>query len=484
MIIDGVPFGEYAHVQSSLGWRSMEAFFAFLERKTGTTILFDRRRFPFGRADLAEVHRIASLMHGAKIIDSYNRLASLLPDEPPIKSWTCRLANKNIGDEKFTGGASVDNDSDALYAALAEALERYLWYTQTDYFVKPIRTTTVGIARRGRYIPPERFMGFSAEQRALDPKLTLAPDATYLWIQGTSLQSGKKVYVPAQVVSAAARSREKSHREPLIKMVTTIGLATWPEQNEARLRGALECIERDAYTILWLNQLTLPRISLGSLRKKNPALDLLLARSERYGLKIHVIQLLTDAPAHAILAVAEDARGHAPRFAFGLKAHRSLPHAIEKAVLEALRARRRSRVDAARGKTWDARTPVEKIGHSERTLYWAEKYNAEKLTWITRGNEIEAVAAPWESDTSDKHLERIIAWCRTKNYECVALSHGTSKANPTKWHVEMIVMPDLQPAYLYEWMRHVTGPRLTAIPRQFGYKPRETPYLEGPHPFA
>ena len=471
-------------MQSNARWRSVAAFMAFLERQTGATVLFDRRRFPYGRADIAEASSIASLLHKANIIDSYSSLVSILPDEPPIKSWICRLARESVGEDKFTGGASVESDAEALYAALAEALERYLWYTQTDYFVKPVRATTAEIARRGLYMAPERFVGFSKEQRALDPKLALAPDATYLWIQGTSMQSGKKIYTPAQVASAATRAKKENRGEPLIRMITTIGLATWPEQNEARLRGALECIERDAYTIMWLNQLTLPRISLASSRKQSPAIDLLFEQCERYGLKIHAVQLLTDAPTHVILAVVEDTSECAPRFSLGLKAHRSLSHAIEKALLEALRARRTYRARVDRGYAWDPKTPVEKIGHVDRTFYWAAKENADKLTWITKGDEIEPLAAPWEDDTADQHLEKITDWCRAKNYECVAVSPGTSKANPTGWYVEVVVMPDLQPAYLDESKQHITGPRLTDIPQQFGYTPRATPYVEGPHPFA
>src|SRR3989344_484463 len=101
MIIDGTPFGEYTRTRA--GSRPIDAFMAFIEKKTGATVVFDRRRFPHGRADLSEAHRIASLLHEEKIIDSFSRPAPL-HDEPPIKSWMCRLASKVADEDTFTGG--------------------------------------------------------------------------------------------------------------------------------------------------------------------------------------------------------------------------------------------------------------------------------------------------------------------------------------------------------------------------------------------
>ena len=478
MIIDGVSYREFAEkVLSESKYKIILPFVELIERKLGAKVIFDLQNIPFGRYDLADPLQIAYLFKKEGILEWFGYVDPL-PDEPPFRLWK-GSHGKEAG--KQVGGGSLTDDRAALFAVLGEALERYLWRTQQDYFVKSVHTTSEEIARKGAFIDPRRFSGFSSEQRGGNPEWKLNEDSSFLWIQGVSLITSKKTYVPAQTASAAISPRHE--REPTIRMQTTVGLATWPTLAEARLKGALEVIERDAYMIMWLNQLTLPRIALAPLRSEHPAIDMLLKRCEQYRLKVHAIRMLTDAPTHAICVVLEDESWHAPRFAFGLKAHRSLPRAIEGAALEALRARRSYRKHFQNGGTWDPNTPVEKIGHRERTYYWGHGDNAKQLEFLIEGEEKET-SAEWENDTPEQHLQRIIDWCKKSQYECVSVSLGKSAKNPTPWSVEMVVMPDLQATYLRESLQHLGGTRLKSIPEKFGYTSRPEPHTDTPHPYC
>jgi ribosomal protein S12 methylthiotransferase accessory factor len=354
---------------------------------------------------------------------------------------------------------------------------------ERDYFRRPILSTARELASRYPILAPERFVGFSEKQRLTDPDLALAADAKFLWIQGVSLVTGKKTYVPAQQVSAAHRPFSVTPREPMIRRLITNGLATWPTYAGARLAGALECLEREAYMVMWFNQLTLPRAKLPSLRARSSTLDTLIARCERYGLKVHVVPMLTDAPTHAVCAVLEDASAVGPRFVLGLKANRSLTRAAEGAILEALRARRFTRREDA-AKYFDPGKGVDAIGHRGRIYYWAIPEHAKHLEFLTKGEEKEFPEAAWENDMIEQHLQRVTTWCRDKRYECVAVSLGTSKKNPIPWHVEMVIIPELQPTHLTENFRHLGGERLKSVPEQFGYRARETPFIERPHPYC
>ena len=455
----------------------MRPFVELVESQLGAKVLFDLHTIPKGRYDLIEPFAIAEMFKKNGILQYYDQWPSL-PDEPPLRQWTGVPHEKNLD---AVSGASFDSDTAAFFAMLGEALERYLWFKMTDYFDKPVRATTLEIARKGQFIAPERFCGFSAEQRRANEEWTLHADAVYQWTRGVSLVSGKKVYLPAQAVSKAIVPKEEG--EPLIRAITTNGLATSPTKLGARLAGILEIIERDAYMIMWLNQLTLPRIALGKLASEDPSIHHLIQKCEQYRLKLHAVRLLTDVPTYAICVVLEDVSGHAPRFAFGLRSHRSLPDAIQGAALEALRARRGYRAYFRAGGSWDPATPVDKIGHIERRFYWGSGNNAAGLEFIIKGTE-EQTSAIWENDTEEQHFQRIVEWCRNKEYECIAVDLGRSAANPTPWHVEMMVMPDMQAMYLREWVRLLGGERLREVPQQYGYAPRPEPFVDAPHPFC
>lgn len=474
MIIDGAP-ATVAPENAPLSQRAVAAFLAFIERRLGVIAVRNIRDFSESSLLGAELEKARTLGE-AGIIKEFGRSPSFA-DEPKIKSW---YAICNNSSSHQVGGSTWRDEAAALGATLSEAVERYIWYTQDDYFVKSRTASVREIARKGPFVAPEQFSGYRDEEREAKSNRTLRQDAEYLWIQGDSLVTGAPTYVPAQTVSGM---RSLTAAEPQIRRQTTNGLASWTTRSGAQLRGVLEIIEREAYMIMWLNQLTLPRIPLQSL--EDPELQGAIAACERYGLKPHAIRLLTDAPTYSVAVVLEDVMSEvAPRFSIGLNAHHSLPVAIRKAMTEALRARRGYRLWADAGNTWDTSTPVEDIGHRERVYYWGVPENAKKLEFMIRGEEKPLQPEVWDLDTDEQHRTRIIEWCRAKHIECISVSLGTSAKNPTAFFIEMVVMPQLQPTYLTEATRALGGTRWSEVPRLFGHKPRAQPFTDAPHPFS
>ncbi len=476
MVIEGVrPFDTKSEnvAEKALGY-----FIEFIEKRLGVSVIRPIRAFPYDRPDLGAEFLTADVLKEHGIIKNLSQ-AILFPDEPPIKRW---WAICNDAANHSAGGASFRSDADALRSTLAEALERYVWTEARDRFVGP-RMSVAEIATRGQFIAPERFAGFSSEQRAADPALYIEPTSVFLWTRGHSLVTGKDTYVPAQTISGVRDIRMWGNKkEPLIRTPITTGIATWTEKKPAQLQGALEIIERDAYMIWWLNQLHLPRIAISNVCKNDTLLAEAVERCARYRLKTHVVRLLTDAPAFSICVVLEDTSNNAPRFAFGLKTHRSLARAIEGAMLEALRARAAYRTWAT-SNVWDVRIPVRDIGHIDRIYYWGVPEHAQRLEELLAGPEQEPQHEIWENDTAEEHLERIVTWCRNVGYEFVTVSLGTSSLNPTGWSVEAVVIPELQPTYLFEKVRSLGGRRLKDIPERFGFASRP-PFTDAPHPFA
>lgn len=472
MLIEGIPYREYV-IQRHLSRKNAAIlnFLEYLERKMGILCLSPTAGTPEGKVELIEPFAVARTLMDNGIIKSLRR-AEEWPDEPQLNHWQCTLKH---GVWSTTAGMSLDDPS-AIYAALAGGLERYLWLNEYDYFEDPVSRTAKQMASgHTSYLQPDRFV------ENFNLNADLQNEQSFVWVRGTSLTDGSKIYIPAQSVSGAYYPG--FNRKHIITERTTSGLATWPTQEGARLRGILERVEHDAYMIMWLNQLILPRIGLDNLISGNKSLADLVERCVRYRLRIHAIRMLTDAPTNAVCVIVEDMSGTSPRFTVGLKAHRSMTACVESATLEALRARRSYRTSAQGASASDQETPVIETGQKDQIFDWSNPHNAKKLESLISGNETTYEEEVWKTDSEGEHLRRLLDWCRAKAYPCISVAVGQSKSNPTKWHVERIIMPDLHPLHSIEKQRVTEGSRLRDIPLQFGKKPLDTVFTTVPHPF-
>lgn len=484
MLKDSIPFDRLwleTHGSSRTA-QTVVSFIRFLERRLGAQFVYDSARIGYASPELTDLFELAEALRKCGVILSYGK-KSKLTDEPPIAHWYAICANE---ERNLTAGSSPDNERLAFTSALAEAIERYVWFESTDQF-PTLRSATVGtMAKGGETILPERFVGYSSAQRKGNSRLQWGPESQFTWVKGYSWTKEKSIWMPAQIVSGhkTLRAFSKLSVEPSIRASITTGLATHPKRTHALLGGALEIIERDAYSIMWLNQLSLPRFDLTALALQRESLARLLARCRRYRLEPHAIRLSTDAPTYAVCAVLEDTTGTLPRFSVGLKANRDPALAVERAILEALRAHQGTRVrKLSRDTTWDPHKKANAITQYERLQYWAEEGRADRLAFLIQGDVLPLKKEAWEQDTDEEHLARLIAWCRARGYELASVSFTRAKANIPGWHIEFVVIPELQPLHYFEGLPYVGGTRLEEIPRQFGYMPRE-PYLDDPHPFA
>lgn len=469
---------------SSRSAHAIVAFIRFLERRLGAEFVYDKAHIGYESLTLTRLFELAETLRTQGILRSYTR-GSRLSDEPRIAYWRTTYA-AGTGIFEQSGGNTLDDQPLALTKALAEAIERNAWFTY-DAFPAMRSATLAEMDADEQFVSPRRFAAFTDEQRAAHARLNYRPTDSFSCIKGYSWTREKAVWLPAQVVSGETRYKafSPSSREPAIRSAITTGLATHPDRMQALLSGALEVIERDAYIITWLNQLSAPRIDLIQAARESDSLARLLALCRRYRLEPHAIRLPTDAPACVIGAVLEDTTGSLPRFSLGLKAGGNQATVIEGAILEALRMHQGTRKrKQSPHSDWDPSTKPADIKQHDRLMYYAEKDHGNRLAFLIKGPVRAFKKEAWEDDTPEQHFGRIVEWCRKRGYELASVSLAGAPANIPGWSIEFVVIPELQPLYYTEKLPHIGGSRLQEIPRSFGFESRKQPYLDAPHPFA
>jgi ribosomal protein S12 methylthiotransferase accessory factor len=423
---------------------------------------------------LRVIRHVQKSMRSAGILD---RIELQRPDFNYSFSWLVNARYRTAGGVKVASGQSFRSSSDALLKALGETTERLVWLDAQDYFLESVTSTFSDIASTRPAVSPEIFSGFSTTQRAQNSGLTLRDSDRYLWIQGYSHVLKKTVWLPAQTVSGAYnRRRDDGTVEPLLRASTSCGVAAHETNTSAIRSGILELIERDAFMVMWLNQLTLPRIDLTALQMRSRRVADIIDSCMRRGITLHCISLITDAPAHALCVVAESTH-IPPQYSFGLRSDSNFETAFESAALEALRGRYAVRYF---GSLPENEVPQDIRDH---LLHWASPEHSSSLSFLIHGPIRAEPNAPWEGESAELHLNRLIDWCSDKSYECISVDLSNSRKNYSPWRVHSVVIPQLHPYYIRESLPHLWSKRLTEIPLAFGYTPRETPFRDSPHPF-
>lgn len=466
--------------------RAILAFVNFIEKRLGAEFVYDLARIRYEPLTLVPLLNLAEKLRALGVIQSYGRKRSGIsgfPDEPKVSHWYAKYATSTDA-YNWSGGSSLEHDELALVKTLAEAIERNAWYRH-DTFPR-IRSASINdLKDSDDFLYPQSFVGFTKHQRDTISRLRFDSNTSFKWVRGHSWTRNRPVWVPAQIVSGkeGLKAFSKSSHEPVIRTSITTGLATHPNRKSALLLGAFECIERDAFMITWLNQLTPPRVDIHSLCTQHDVLARLVAKCRQYRLEPYAIYLPTDAPAYAIAVVLEDMTGSLPRFSVAMKSGRALGSTIEGALLEALRIRISTRDMMLSQDNWDKDRQASDIGHLDRFLYWTEYNRAEQLMFLIKGDVRTTQNEAWEQYDDETHFSRIVEWCMQKHYELTSVDFTDAIANVPNWHIEFVVIPELQPLHLSERYPYTGGARLHDIPKLFGYSSRE-PYLKHPHPFA
>jgi ribosomal protein S12 methylthiotransferase accessory factor len=256
--------------------------------------------------------------------------------DPPHFRVTCEVARgaellgSPLDHLAGVGGEGLSR-GEAAAAAVGEALERYsATYVPHDRIV-----LATALELGPAAVEPGRFALFSPAQHAT-PGFAFRPftaDTRVPWVAGRSLPDGADAWLPAELVFLGDPPRDGDAR---IAYATSSGMACAEDADDALVRGLCEILERDAFTIVWANRLSLPHLDW-SADERIDELDRRLFAST--GLAYSALDLSAFHGLPSVLAVVRAPAGYPGALGVGAGTAPTVKRAWWKALSEAFASR-------------------------------------------------------------------------------------------------------------------------------------------------
>jgi len=365
----------------------------------------------------------------------------------------------------------LDDDALARTVAVAEAAERY---AGREHDIPVMRCAAADL--EGPVIDLARLPRCSDREYA-DPGCPLTPfdpAAPIGWVYGTDLHTFERTWVPAVMACYGARPRSAAER--FWYQIST-GYAVHTDPVEAVLRAIMELIERDAIAILWLQQLSLPRVH-----------DSLLTASSRYLLdwsaRHFVETLIFDAtsdlgvPTAYCLQVSE----HDPLAAQSVSCAtgRTITEAAEKALVDTVTVRSICYTDEPLVEDY------RKFGSIfEGARFMARPERADAFSFLTDAPARWQDPPPPVPAGAVASLSWLLRALAQADMQVITVDRTTDELRRVGLTAVAAIIPDLQPMTLHPLARYLGHPRLFSAPAKLGYRSRpEEEINPWPQPFA
>lgn len=413
---------------------------------------------------------------------------STLPGEPnfPIYSSSLGDVNQvlNLSSHWLKGrlsvgalnGAGGDVDPDlSRIKAIAEGLERYsscvyderqfIWATAEELGDEALDLDTLPRC--------------SATELAHARCPVLAPDksAPLRWVRGISLTDSRPIWIPAILVYLQITPLSAGER---IAMPISTGCAAHLTLEQALLSGLFEVIERDSISLVWLQQLNLPRIELDEV----PAwLEGFIAHNEA---SRDVTQIFFDATTELGIPTVYSLQlspGNDMLAALVMCSTELDPAvAIAKVMRESASSRIAMQQPRALPESWDEFIDVFHgavyMGHRDRLPAYDFLVNSTDVRPLSE-MPVQATGSPRQD------LRNVLSRLSSRGMEAFAVDLTTDEAKRAGMWVVKTIVPALQPLSFSYRARYLGHPRLYQAPQLMGYRARpESEINLWPQPFA
>lgn len=382
---------------------------------------------------------------------------------------------------RHNGGAALTRER-ATICAIGEGVERYCAGMYDSDSLIQARVEDLG----DRCIDPRQFVLFSHRQYSREdfPLARPTEDTVFRWVEGYSLTRDTDVYVPACFVYVPYHFL--SRREFVTVPIST-GLACGTSREEAVLRGIYEVVERDSFSITWLNRMPMPRLSIDNHRSAD--LATVMERFREVGLDLCLNLATTDLQIPVVITLALDNSGAGPASVIAARADFDIEYAITRSLEETAQTRLWAK-QLVRDKPDFAPKPGfgNIVSGEDHVRLFANPDMRQHLRFLTDApygaNPGSLEPPPQEGVTA--RVARCVSILASSGYEVIAVDVTTSDVAEVGFHVVRVLIPGLQPLDMdFNW-RYLGGRRLYEVPMRMGFTDHVTSEEElnaVPHPF-
>jgi len=380
-----------------------------------------------------------------------------------------------------TPGGTSFRVEDSVARALFETIERYCGaFVDRERMIcsKPVSEEFL----YGDSLP--LYADFQYEQEGW-PFRQLTGNSRIWWVEGQSLFTGRRVFVPAVLVYVPYHST--SQEEAIGPSVSTGMAASWSWES-ACLAGLLEVCERDAFAIMWMNSLSMPRIKPHPSSKLAQELKTILP----FGSSVEFVNITNDLGVPTVVAVFHYSYLGKPLVTVGAASKPSLYQACEKAFAEAANgyARVVSQLNDPK-RTWYPAPDFSNVTDWEwhSLLYGIRPELQGALSFMTASAEQQFVNPESDAPTLDDRdaLQALLARLKGKFNDIVAVELTTRDFAELGVSAVRIMVPEaipLHPDHRYPRLGHR---RLYQVPHLLGFSEGNTTpetLNKDPHPFS
>jgi ribosomal protein S12 methylthiotransferase accessory factor len=370
---------------------------------------------------------------------------------------TAFAGQRNFGS---TAGSSSKRER-ALAKALGEAIERYCSaiYDPDEFIMSSYRDAPHGA------IHPSTLALYSEEQYA-NPQFPFARFSTDLpvrWTTSIDLTDEQVVFVPASMVNVPYYFGPGE--APILQPISS-GLACHTTYEKAAINGICEVVERDSFTLAWMQCFSPPSIDLNSL--DGECLDI-VGRFERTGREIALLDITRDTRIPTVLAIQLSDHAEVPGFVVAAATAPRAAIAVRKSLEELALTSHYMQGLHTSNLLGGARPPQNVVTQDDHLRFWCYHENKALATFLfNRLGTTRCVSLSDKNDiTSDNDaaiLKELVSRITNRGYRVLISDVTTEEMIRLHLFVVRAIIPGFHPLFIGHDFRALGGTRLRSAP--------------------
>lgn len=297
--------------------------------------------------------------------------------------------------------------------------------------------------------------------------------------------------------------------DEFVTIPISTGLACGSSYEDAVLREIYEVVERDSFSITWLNQMQMPRLEIDN--PKNPELSAVIEAFKEVGLDLCVNFAITDLEIPVVITLSLDNSGAGPASVIAARADFDIEYAIMRSLEETAQTRlsvkqlMRDRLfpqtfESLRFWLWVKQLMRDRPNFAPREGFtnivdgkdhvqlFASPKMRQHLMFLTDAPSVvnlSSLEAVPKENVNDR-IKRCVNLLSSKRYDVIVVDVTTPDVAEVGFRVVHVLVPGLQPLDMNHNWRYLGGKRLYEVPVRMGFADRTKSEEELnciPHPF-